>query len=270
MLRRLTAACAIALAFQFVHPLRAADLKPASRMAIVRGLVAETATVLAPLPRGEKGLRVSAEGGIDREGLGHEILQEGTAVPSKSVVQITAIQFHDKDIVFEINGGSKKKSKWYEHIEVGIGSQTTPISNPNAEPGTQNGSKITLLFPRKLPDMTVDEIKDYLALVLDFEAKSPVLATPTAAPIPPEFQKAIEEKQAIAGMTQDMVLAALGQPDRKVREERDGAEQEDWIYGTPPLKVTFVTFEGDQVVDVQEYKGGVRGEIHPYPTEPPR
>jgi hypothetical protein len=67
-----------------------------------------------------------------------------------------------------------------------------------------------------------------------------------------------------------MVMAALGPPDRKVREERDGTEQEDWIYGSPPLKVTFVTFEEDKVVDVQEYAGGARGETVPYPTEPPR
>jgi hypothetical protein len=269
MTRRVVIASIVLLAAHYSPLLRGADLKPASRMAILRGLVAESATLLAPLPRGEKGLRLSAEGGIDRENLGHEITQQGTAVQTKSIIQITAIEFHDKEIVFQINGGSKKKSKWYEHIEVGVGSQTAPISNPNAGPGSQNGSKITLLYPGKLPDLTVEEIKDQLAPVLDFEARNPIL-TITAVAIPPEFQKAIEEKQAIAGMTTDMVLAALGHPDRKVREERDGAEQEDWIYGSPPMKVTFVTFEGEQVVDVQEYTGGVRGETHPYPTEPPR
>ncbi len=268
MPRRLLFISALLLAWQIPYSAPAAELKPASRVAILRGLVAESGLTLTPLPRGQAGLRLKAGGEIDQDGLLHELTHEGTAVAAKNMVQITKIEFRDKEIVFEINGGGKKKSKWYQHIEVGVGTQTAPISDPNASGITQNGSRITLEFASKLPDMTVDELKNYLSPVLDFEAKNPIQAF--TAPVPPEFQKAIEEKQAVEGMSQDMVLAALGPPDRKVREERDGVEQEDWIYGTPPLKTTFVTFEGDQVVKVEEYTGGPRGEIHPYPTEPPR
>ncbi|OGB38978.1 MAG: hypothetical protein A2W72_04175 [Burkholderiales bacterium RIFCSPLOWO2_12_67_14] len=89
-------------------------------------------------------------------------------------------------------------------------------------------------------------------------------------PVPPEFQKAIEEKRAAEGMDRDMVVAALGQPTRKVRETKDGVEQEDWIYGTPPLKVIFVTFEEEEVVRVQEYAGGVAGEAQPPLASDPR
>src|SRR5438046_10531572 len=85
-------------------PARPADLKPASRMAILRGLVAESGTVLTPLPRGQKGLRVSPDGGIDRDGLVHELTQQGTAIPSNTVVQITQIAFPDQEIVVEIHG----------------------------------------------------------------------------------------------------------------------------------------------------------------------
>jgi hypothetical protein len=53
-------------------------------------------------------------------------------------------------------------------------------------------------------------------------------------------------------MDRDAVLSAKGSPDRRVREVRDGAEQEDWIYGLPP-HVLFVTFDGDQVVNVKQY-----------------
>ena len=245
-----------------------AQMKPASRMAILRDLVAEYATVLAPLPGGDEGLRLTSEGAIDREKLLHELTQEGTAIPASVLVQITQIQFRDKEIVFEINGGPKKKTKWYEHIEIGMGSRTTPINNPNADTSGGKGSTITLLFDQKLPDLTVEEIKDRLALALDFEANNPIQTI--TGPIPPEFQKAIEEKQAVVGMNADMVLAALGPPDQKVREAKDGAEQEDWIYGSPPMKVTFVTFEEEEVVGVREYSGGVRGETAPYPSEPPR
>ena len=271
MLRRVV----IAFTFVVATPscvLHAAGMTSASRIAILRGLVAESATVLAPLPGGQKGLRIDADAGIDQDSLTHELTQQGTAVPSKTVIQITQIEFRDKEIVFEINGGGKKKDKWYNHVQVGIGGgdQTAPITNPNAKPGPQNGSKITLAFSQKLPDMTVDEVKQQLATVLDFEAKNPILAITSSVPITPEFKQAIEEKRAVEGMSTDMVLAALGPPDRKVREERDGAEEEDWIYGSPPLKTTFVTFEEDKVVEVKEYAGGVRGETYPYPSEPPR
>jgi hypothetical protein len=248
--------------------LRAENLKPATRMALLRGLVAEYGMLLAPLPRGEKGLRVNSTGEIDREALLHELTQQGTAVPAKVVVQITGVAFRDKEIEFEINGGGKKKTKWYEHIEIGMGTRTTPINDPNADSKAGTGSMITLRFPARLQEMTVEEIKDYLSPVLDFNAKDPILTM--TEPVPPEFQKAIEEKVAVVGMSRDMVLAALGPPERKVREVIDGVEEEDWIYGAPPLKVLFVTFQGEEVVEVQEYAGGVRGETYPYPTEPPR
>ena len=47
----------------------ASDLKPQSRMEIMRGLIAEYATAKSPLPRGEKGLRLKADGAIEQESL---------------------------------------------------------------------------------------------------------------------------------------------------------------------------------------------------------
>ena len=44
-----------------------------------------------------------------------------------------------------------------------------------------------------------------------------------------------------------------------LREGGETVEHEDWIYGTPPLKTVFVRFEGDVVVSVEEYSGGVEG-----------
>ena len=268
MPRRLVIASILMLVLSAAMSLPAQNLKPATRMAILRDLVAEYGVLQAPLPRGEEGLRLEASGAIDRDALQYELTQQGTAIPAKVVVQVTAIAFRDREIEFEINGGGKKKTKWYEHIEIGMGTRTTPINNPNAGANAGAGSMITLRFPGRLQEMTVEEIKDYLSPVLDFNAKSPILTM--SEPVPPEFQKAIEEKVAAVGMNRDMVLAALGPPDRKVREEIDGIEEEDWIYGSPPLKVTFVTFQGEEVVEVQEYSGGVRGEVYPYPTQPPR
>ena len=54
-------------------------------------------------------------------------------------------------------------------------------------------------------------------------------------------------------MDREMVLAALGRPLSKVREEKNGQETEDWIYGNPPF-LTFVTFVGEEVVEIKEFK----------------
>jgi len=244
----------------------AADLKPKSRMNLMRGLIAEYATVKAPLPRGEKGLFLKADGEIDQEKLRKEITAEGTAVPPNVLIQITDIVFRDKEIAFEVNGGGRKKTKWYDHVEVGTGYGTTPITRPDQ--GTPTGSTVTLVFPKRLQDMTVEEVKAYLLPVLDFTPVTPMQAI--TAPVPPEFQAAIEEKRAAEGMDRDMVIAALGQPDRKVREMADGVEMEDWIYGTPPLRTVFVRFEGEVVVSVEEYSGGVTGAAQPAVMTDPR
>ncbi|MBI4460085.1 MAG: hypothetical protein HY648_08515 [Acidobacteria bacterium] len=239
-----------------------ADLKPESRVAILRGLVAEYATLKVPLPRGERGLLLKESSGVDEKSLQREITQQGTAIPPQVLVQITNIEFKGKEIVFEINGGGKRKTKWYEHVEVGMGSRTYPVgTDPNKSKGAPTGSMITLMLPAKVNELTVEEVQEYLIPVLDFNPATPLQAVGRS--VPPEFQQAIEENRAAVGMDRDMVLAALGHPDRKVREENNGIEQEDWIYGTPPMKVTFVTFEGDEVVNVQEYVGGVEGESLP-------
>ena len=243
------------------------DLKPKSRMAIMRGLIAEYATTKSPLPRGEKGLFLKADGEIDTEHLQREITREGTAVPLNVLIQITDITIRDKEIAFEINGGGRRKTKWYEHVEVGMGSGTMPISRGDNR-GTPTGSTVTLIFPKKLQDMTVEEIKEYLLPVLDFTPVTPIQAL--SKPIPPEFKEAVEAKRAEEGMDRDTVIAALGQPDRKVRETKDGIEQEDWIYGTPPLRTIFVTFEGEEVVRVEELEGGVTGSAQPPLVTDPR
>jgi hypothetical protein len=62
-------------------------------------------------------------------------------------------------------------------------------------------------------------------------------------------------------MDRDQVLMALGRPTHKSRETKDGIDYEDWIYGTPPGRVTFVTFSGPKVVKVKETYAGLGGSV---------
>ncbi len=59
------------------------------------------------------------------------------------------------------------------------------------------------------------------------------------------------------GMNHDEVLLALGRPLRKVREVKEGEETEDWIYGTPPGRIVFVTFKDAKVIKVKETYAGL-------------
>jgi hypothetical protein len=115
------------------------------------------------------------------------------------------------------------------------------------------GATIFLDFDKPVPDMSPDDLKQYLSGVLDF-SKQHSAAIQWIETLPPDIQKAITEKQPAVGMDREMVIAAIGRPDRKVREKtEDGGETEDWIYGKPPAKTVFVRFEGEKVTEVKQY-----------------
>ena len=215
---------------------------------LIRGLLREVAVSKVPLPRGKKGVRVDPQGKLDKADADSQLSAQGMAIKPGTPVEISKITFKPKEIVFEINRGGKKSSKWYQHLEIGIGGTTTPIAQQ--PPVLAYGSWVTLVFPSKVPNLSADQVKQALANVLDFSRHSPtVLYSPE---VPPQFKEAIKNHQVIVGMDRDAVLSSKGPPDRKVREVREGVEQEDWIYGLPP-HVLFVTFDGDSVVNVHQY-----------------
>jgi hypothetical protein len=215
---------------------------------LIRGLLREIAVSKVALPRGKKGVRVDAQGKLDQADAESELKANGMAIKSGMPVEITKITFKSNDIVFELNGGGKKNSKWYQHIEIGMGPATGPITQQ--PPVLTYGSWVTLRFPGKVPELSVDQVKQALSGVLDFSRHSP---TALYAPeVPPKFKDAIKKHEVVAGMDRDAVISSKGPPDRRVREEREGVEQEDWIYGSPP-HVLFVTFDGDIVASVRQY-----------------
>jgi hypothetical protein len=237
----------LALVFSLpVFPKNQADFD--THISLIRGLLRETAVSKVPMPRGKKGIRVDARGKVDKAEADAELTANGTAIKPGSPAEITRITFKSNQIVFELNGGGKRSKKWYQHIELGTGTMTAPISQE--PPVLAYGSSVALVYPGKVPQLSVDDVKKALGNVLDFTRRSPtVLYSPE---VPPQIRAAIKNHQVIVGMDRDAVLSAKGPPDRRVREVRDGVEQEDWIYGTPPA-VLFVTFDGDTVTKVQQY-----------------
>jgi hypothetical protein len=220
-----------------------------ARIEIIRGLLREVAVTKVALPYGKKGVRLDAQGKLNQAEAQDEMRYNGVAMKPGVPAQITKIEFKSQALVVQLNGGGKSSEKWYQHIEVGMGQPTAPVSSQQQSVAAM-GSQITVDFGKTVPDLTVPQVKKLLADVLDFERHSPTtLYSPN---VPPQIKEAIKNHKVEVGMDRDAVLSAKGIPDRRVREVRDGAEQEDWIYGTPP-HVLFVTFDGDQVVAVKQY-----------------
>jgi hypothetical protein len=220
----------------------------AARLALIRGLAQEVAVTKIPLPGGKQGVFINPQGQVDQEKANAELRVNGVAIKPGMPVEITKMEFKSHRVILELNGGGKKGKKWYQRIQIGMGGTTRPIA-PDS-PTLAHGSSITLDYAGKEEDLTVAKVKAMLAAVLDFERRSAtVLYSPN---VKPEIKEAIKNHQVIVGMDRDAVLSSKGPPDRKVREERNGVEQEDWIYGLPP-HVLFVTFDGDTVVKVVQY-----------------
>lgn len=230
-------------------------LQPETRLTLVRYVDGELVRVVRSLPGGKKGFHIKAGGPLDDRALRIAQASAGGAVNPGDRAQITNLEFKDKQIVVDINGGGKGRTHLRDHIhlEVGGAIPVMTTSSSNSAQAVSPGATIYLDFDKPLPDMTPDELEKYLSPLLDF-SKRHSAAVQWVETLPPEIQKAIEEKQPAVGMDREMVLAALGRPDRKVREKgSDGVEVEDWIYGTPPEKTIFVSFEGDKVTQVHQY-----------------
>ena len=111
---------------QQAPPLPTAPMSKETRMSVIRALNAELVYIRTPFPMGEKGLRLR-NGIVTPSGMALESLLAmfGPSVKPGDQARISNIIIHDKSIVFEINGGPRKKTKWYQRITVsGSGGET--------------------------------------------------------------------------------------------------------------------------------------------------
>jgi hypothetical protein len=225
-------------------------------MLLLRGLQAEFVFLRRTFPFSEVGLTLKAntnQVGPDPQAVQREIATHGAAARPGDRGQITDVVIKDHTIVFELNGGPKKKSKWYQRIQVGGSSgMATPIPGPDNT--MAHGSYLTLDFDKFVPELSVAQVKQLLAPVFDF---SSVSATQAYADImPPKVKAALKDHKALVGMTREMVINAKGRPDQKIRETDAGSDYEEWVYGKPPQTVEFVRFVGDDVVQIKDMPMG--------------
>ena len=217
-------------------------------MALVRFVDGELARAVQPLPADKGAIALLALASpLTRTSCGWPQDPSGAALnPGRSRRLISSLEFKDREIVVDINGGGRGKQRLRDriHLEVGGAADDDDYPTRHSRKYELRGATLFLDFDKQVPDMTPEELKQYLSGLLDF-SKQHSAAVQWMDSLPPDIQKAIQDKRPAAGMDRgEMVVAALGRPDRKVREKTpDGDETEDWIYGKPPAKTIFVKFD---------------------------
>jgi hypothetical protein len=228
---------------------------------LLRTLYAEQGFAMRPLPRGKKGLTLVANGKMSPVGEGcvSEVTSQGLSVKAGDRVILSNMKIEKERIVFDINGGPDHKHEFLRHVQIGAGGpdMTQPVVQGNDKEPT--GSRITLNFGKPLPNVTPAQVKALLAPLISFDVKSPVQAYTDT--LPPKLKDAILNHHVMVGMTTDMVLFALGQPESKSREMEGQMPFEEWIYGHPPQDVDFVRVNGNRVIRVEIAKLGQPLEI---------
>lgn len=260
---KLAAFCALA-GIASLPVLYAADQKLSEdeRIELIRGLTAEYATVKMTLPRSPKPLPVESDGSWDNEPWA-AAGKYGRAAKAGDIVEITKVSIENDKIVLEINYGAKGRAgHWYDHVQGGMGTTTVPISQQQQGITAEGGTSLALLFKKPVPPLKADDIKKMLAPVLTFGKET--VTENYVDNLPAPVQKAIKQNKALVGMDRDQVLLALGRPRHKERNvSKDGTETEDWIYGDPPGKITFVTFAGSKVIRINEAYADIGGSTAP-------
>lgn len=219
-----------------------------SRIMLLRNLQSEQGFAMRPLPRGRPGLTLEANGKLNPAGEAYlnMVVNNGLSVKPGDRVVISDIKVDHDKLVFELNGGPDLKHRFLRHVSVGVGIDTPVVQDDGSE---ATGSRLTLAFKGRIPDVTAAQVKALLAPLVSFDVKSPIQAFTDTLPTP--LKNAILNHEVWVGMSTDMVMFAKGQPITKSREMDGQMPFEEWVYGTPPADVTFVRINGNRVIRVE-------------------
>ena len=222
---------------------------------LVRNLVGEQGFAHRVLPMGP-GLTLPANGNLAQTPSDYKrmIYEKGASAAEGDRVAITALLIKGEKIILDFNGGPYLKHRFLRHVSI-MGAA------PAMDDGkVATGSRVTLTFEGGVPEVSAADVKSLLAPIVDFGVKSTEEAYAETLPTP--VRSAIASHEVLVGMNRRMVLASMGAPGNKVREEVDGIPHEEWIYGKQPQPLEFVRFTGDRVSQVKIAAPGKPVEIH--------
>jgi len=227
-------------------------MTPQTRMLVIRSLQSERVFARILFPQGDKAIKIK-NGVVSPTDMviAQQVSEYGAAAKPGDRCVITDVQIKEKEIAIDINGGSKKHQKWYQHIQIAGGGASTPIpGGPSPQSLDSHGATVVLEFDKYVPEMNGDQVRALLAPVFDFKALTQAEAYEKT--LPPKVQEAIKEHKVLVGMDKEMVMYAKGRPPQKIRDKDEkGQDYEEWIYGNPPEEVDFVRFQGNEVARLE-------------------
>jgi len=166
-------------------------------------------------PKSEKRLD---ERGIDMKDLSKFLKEKGVGVERDEWVTITDVKVDNDRIEVQLGGGGEGRGASKNAEKKGAGYKRA------------GGSRINFRYGRDLTDADI-EVDAFLPLLNRVLETSKIRGVVIPKDIAPEFQEAIRARDVVQGMTYQMVLTSLGEPDQKKLEDgSDESLRETWFY----------------------------------------
>ena len=96
-------------------------LQDSSKLNLIRYVSGEFARATKPLPAGKEGFIVHVGQPLDANMLERQVATHGAAVSTGDHVQITKLEFDDRQIVVDLNGGGRGKKRLRDRIHLEMG-----------------------------------------------------------------------------------------------------------------------------------------------------
>jgi len=178
--------------------------------------------------------------GIDMKELSKFLKEKGVGVEQDQWVTITDVKVDNDRIELQLGGGGEGRGASKNAEKKGAGYKRA------------GGSRINFRYGRDLTDadVQVDAFVPLLNRVLD---TSKIRGVAIPKDIAPQYQEAIRSGDVVVGMTYQMVLTSMGDPDqKKVEEGSDDSLRETWYYLKDGHRWV-VRFVNGKVAKVQVY-----------------
>ena len=203
---------------------------------------------LVQLPATKEGVNVyyAREGkhyddrGIDLKELTKWLKEKGVGVEANEVVIITEVKIGGDKVEVHLGGGGEGR-RGSKHAQ-----EESPVFK------RAGGSRINFCYDRSLTDADIapEAFLKFMARVLEVKPLQDKLALQD---VPPEVRRSVEAGTVAAGMTYQMVLLSMGEPEqKKINDSGGGSLSETWYYMKDGHRWV-VDFLDGKVTQVKQY-----------------